>query len=82
MEETGYQVSELKLMRIKDNPDRKGETRQNISFVHTCLAGKQTGEPDDESSEQKWFPPDRLPPKQEMAFDHYDDIQIYLRTIF
>src|SRR3989344_3893599 len=80
MEETGYEVSNLELLRIKDNPDRRGETRQNISFVHMCVAGERIGEPDAESPEQRWFSLDELPTKEEIAFDHFDNIQLYLTT--
>jgi len=72
LEETGYEVSDLKLLRIIDNPDRPAEDRQNIAFVYTCRAGKKVGEADWESDEQKWFSLDSLPPKEEVAFDHFD----------
>lgn len=49
MEETGYEVSDITLLRIVDTPDRPGEDRQNIAFVHACTAGRQTGTPDGES---------------------------------
>ena len=67
----------LTLLRIVDTPDRPGEDRQNVAFVHFCRAGDRVGEPDDESTEQRWFPLAALPPRQEVAFDHYDDLMLY-----
>jgi ADP-ribose pyrophosphatase YjhB (NUDIX family) len=77
LEETGYEVDGLTLLRIVDTPDRPGEDRQNVAFVHFCRAGDRVGEPDDESTEQRWFPLAALPPRQEVAFDHYDDLMLY-----
>lgn len=79
MEETGYTIGGLTLLQILDNPDRPHEDRQNIAFVYYGQAGEKTGQPDDESSEQKWFPLDLLPAREEMAFDHYEDILEYLK---
>lgn len=77
MEETGYEVSDITLFRIIDAPDRKGEDRQNIAFVHLCVAGWQTGTPDWESTEVRWFPLSALPDEREFAFDHYSNIPLY-----
>lgn len=77
MEETGYEVADITLFRIVDTPDRPGEDRQNIAFVHLCTAGRQSGTPDWESTEVRWFPLSALPEEQEFAFDHYDNIQLY-----
>ncbi len=49
MEETGYTVADLTLFRIIDTPDRPAEDRQNIAFVHFCIAQERTGTPDWES---------------------------------
>ena len=77
MEETGYEVADITLFRIIDTPDRPGEDRQNIAFVHLCVAGRQTGTPDWESTEIRWFPLSALPAEQEFAFDHYGNIRLY-----
>lgn len=79
LEETGYKVGEMILLTIRDNPDRPKEDRQNIAFVYFCKALEKTGEPDKESNAQKWFPFSDLPPKEEIAFDHYDDIMFYIK---
>ena len=78
-EETGYRVHNLELLLIRDNPDRPHEDRQNVSFVYVCEAGEKDGEPDKESTEQRWFDFDTLPPENEIAFDHYQNIQDYLK---
>ena len=77
MEETGYEVTDITLFRIIDSPNRPGEDRQNIAFVHVCVAGQQTGTPDWESTEVRWFPLSALPEEREFAFDHYGNIRLY-----
>jgi 8-oxo-dGTP diphosphatase len=80
LEETGYTVTDITLFRIVDSPNRRNDQdRQNVSFVHFCNAGEKVGEADDESTEQKWFPLSALPPREEFAFDHYDNIELYLQ---
>ena len=79
MEETGWQVGDLTLLAVVDNPNRPKEDRQNIAFVYFCEATEKTGEPDDESDEQKWFAMDSLPPSEQIAFDHSDHIELYRR---
>ncbi len=77
LEETGYEVGGITLFRIIDNPNHPGEDRQNVCFVHYCNALKKTGAPDLENDEQRWFSFSELPPKDEMAFDHLEDICLY-----
>ncbi|MBI2029958.1 NUDIX hydrolase [Candidatus Gottesmanbacteria bacterium] len=76
-EEAGYTVKDIKLFRIIDNPDRRNEDRQNISFVYLAWADKKIGEGDWETEGQKWFKLDNLPPKEDIAFDHFDNIELY-----
>lgn len=80
-EETGYKVSNIKLLTIRDNPNRPHEDRQNIAFVFSCRAGKKTGKPDWESVSQKWFSFDSLPKEKEIAFDHYKNIKLYKKML-
>ncbi len=75
-EETGYRVSNFKLLTIRHNPDRPHEDRQNIAFVFFCEALEKEGEPDDESDAQEWFPLTEIP---ELAFDHTQDVELYLK---
>ncbi len=77
MEETGWEIKDLTLFRIVDVPFRASDDRQNIAFVYFCTATQKVGEPDWESDEQKWFTFDDLPPKEQIAFDHADHIDLY-----
>jgi len=78
-EETGYRVKDITLLTIRDNPDRPHEDRQNISFVYFCEAMEKEGKADWESTEVKWFSFDELPKEEEIAFDHYKNIELYLK---
>ncbi|MBI4098088.1 MAG: NUDIX hydrolase [Candidatus Levybacteria bacterium] len=80
-EETGYESEPILLLRIAENPDRPQEDRQNVSFVYLAKAGEKIGEKDDENSEVAWFDLDKLPPKDQFAFDHYENIELYLRYL-
>lgn len=77
-EETGYDTDNVKLFRINDNPDRKGEDRQNVTFVFLVTVLEKTGSSDDEVEKIKWFEFDKLPPEQEFAFDHHENVRLYL----
>jgi 8-oxo-dGTP diphosphatase len=79
-EETGYNVDIVGLLRIKNKPDRPGENRQNVSFVFIAEALDRVGEADDESTEVAWFDLNNLPDQSDFAFDHYDDIALYLKN--
>jgi ADP-ribose pyrophosphatase YjhB (NUDIX family) len=81
MEESGYVVESLKLLTIRDNPDRPKEDRQNISFVFIGLAGNKNGDSDWEVDDQKWFDLNNLPPETEIAFDHFQNIELYKKYI-
>jgi len=81
LEETGWQVKNLTLLRINDNPNRRGEDRQNVDFVYFCEAVEQTGEPDWETDEVRWFDWDDLPGPDEIAFDHLENIKLYQEYI-
>lgn len=82
LEETGYEITDITLFRIIDRPDRPRDAdRQNVAFVHLCTAGDKIQEPDDESSEQRWFSLGALPSEEEVAFDHYSDIQLYKKYL-
>jgi len=77
MEETGYTVSDITLLGIIDRPDRKGEDRQNISFVYFSNAVEKIGNADNESEAQAWFGLSELPGEEEFAFDHFYIIKLY-----
>jgi 8-oxo-dGTP diphosphatase len=80
-EETGWEVKDLTLLTIIDTPNRPNEDRQNVDFIFFAQAVKKVGEPDDESTEQKWFDLDDLPSDDEIAFDHADSIKIYKKWL-
>lgn len=81
LEETGYEVGELTLLTIRDNPDRPKEDRQNIAFVYVGQVRKQTGQADWEVDEQQWFDLEQLPSAPDMAFDHLANIELYRETL-
>lgn len=73
-EETGYKIEIIRQLRVIDSPNRPGEDKQNVAFLFLAKPIKKVGEPDDESSEIKWFPLNNLPNKEQFAFDHYENI--------
>ena len=77
-EETGYQGRVLSLFRINSRPDRQGEDRQNVTFVFLAEPSKQESHPDAEVQSVQWFALDGLPDSLEIAFDHWETIQLYL----
>jgi len=81
MEETGWQITDLVLLRINDDPNRPREDRQNVCFVYFCSATEKTGKGDWESDEQRWFSWDELPSKENIAFDHAESISLYRKYL-
>ncbi len=81
MEEAGYRAKIVSLFRIIDHPNRRGEDRQNISFVYLVKPLEKIGTSDQEVKELKWFDLDKLPPPEEFAFDHLDNIKLYLQHL-
>lgn len=81
LEETGWEIGELTLLTINDQPDRPREDRQNVAFVMFGEALKEVGRPDWEVDDRQWFGLDDLPAKAKMAFDHARDIEFYKKLI-
>lgn len=78
MEESGWEIENLRLLRIKDFPNRPNDkVRQNVTFVYIADATTQTGEGDWENDEVRWFALDSLPAEESFAFDHFKDIALY-----
>ena len=50
-------------------------------MIFVAQAVKQTGSPDEEVSDIQWFDLDKLPPAEMMAFDHGEDIDLYLKYL-
>lgn len=78
LEETGYSCKKVTLFTVIDDPDRKGEDRQNVEFSFLVEPGKKIGKPDNESTAVKWFNLNKLPKEEEFAFDHFERIQMLL----
>lgn len=81
MEESGYRVEDIQLLTIRDNPDRPKEDRQNISCVFMCRAIEKVGESDWEVDDQQWFSFEDIPSEEQMAFDHFQNIELYLEYL-
>ena len=78
MEESGWEIENLQLFRINDNPNRPHEDRQNVDIIFIANAVKQTKTSDEEVSELQWFDLDKLP---EIAFDHGDAVDLYKKYL-
>ncbi len=81
MEESGWEINNLQLFRINDNPQRPKEDRQNVDIIFITNAIKQTKTFDEEVSKLQWFDLDKLPEKEEIAFDHGEDLKIYKKYL-
>lgn len=81
LEESGWSIDNLRLLRINDNPDRPHEDRQNIDFIYIADAIKEVGEKDWESEDVQWFSLEKLPPDDQVAFDHLDSIKLYKKYL-
>jgi hypothetical protein len=62
-----------------DLPGRQNEHNLNIVTVFTARAGEKVQEHDDEVTDVLWIPRDNLPPRDAMAFGHYDILGMYFR---
>jgi 8-oxo-dGTP diphosphatase len=84
-EETGFSILAGTLGRfaILDGPEslpgRSNEKNLNIVHVFTAQADQKVQEHDHEVTEVLWLPTDDLPPRDKMAFGHYDVIGMWLR---
>lgn len=78
-EETGFKAKKVVLFRINDDPHRKGEDRQNVDFVFLVKIGEKITRPDKEVIKTTWFDLNRLPKKEEIAFDHWENILLYIK---
>ena len=81
LEETGYEVIPSLLLRIADNPDRAKEDRQNIGFFYIGKLNGGNDKLNSEVSEISWFKLNKLPSKDQFAFDHYETIQLYIKYL-
>lgn len=79
-EETGYTGKIIKLVKVLDDPNRKNEDRQNVSFIYQIEVGEKVGESDDEIKSVHWFNLDNLPKADDFAFDHFEILESYLKS--
>ncbi len=77
-EETGWEGEVLSLFFIKTDPHRPHEDRQNVAFYFIVNPIRKTGENDWESTEISWVPIRKLPPPDDLAFDHGEAVSLYL----
>lgn len=81
LEETGYEITDLQLFKLITHPHRPNEdNRQNVEFLYLAKAGKQAGEPDNESSEVRWFGIQDIP-WADIAFDHDEGLTSYMQHL-
>jgi 8-oxo-dGTP diphosphatase len=81
MEESGWEIDNVQLFRINDSPKRPKEDRQNVDIVFIAKGIKQIKTSDEEVKKLEWFDLDNLPPKNFMAFDHGEDLDLYIRYL-
>jgi len=81
MEESGWEINGLKLFRINDNPNRPKEDRQNVDVIFIASAIKQIKTSDEEVTKLQWFNFGEIPPKEEIAFDHGDSLELYKKYL-
>ncbi len=81
LEESGWEIESLKLLQIKDNPDRPHEDRQNVSFVFVAEAKILVGRSDEEVTHLQWFDLDDLPSQDQIAFDHGESLELYRKYL-
>ena len=78
-EESGWEGTIVSLFRINTNPNRPHEDRQNVALDYIITPKKRVGDIDSETSDVRWIPIDTLPPLNELAFDHGESIEHYLK---
>jgi ADP-ribose pyrophosphatase YjhB (NUDIX family) len=84
-EETGWKGEIIRFFRLNSSPHRRREDRQNIVLEYLIKPLGHTGKTDWETAEIKFFPFDRLPASESIAFDHEDSIRLvakYFRKPF
>lgn len=81
LEESGWKINNLLLLRINDNPNRPAEDRQNVDIIFVADAVEKIGESDEEVKELKWFDLDKIPPDGEIAFDHAEHLHLYRKYL-
>ncbi len=77
LEESGWKINNLRLLRVNDNPNRPAEDRQNVDIIFLADAVEQIRNSDEEVRELKWFDVNNLPNEKDIAFDHGEHLILY-----
>lgn len=77
LEETGYKVEVTGVVCFTDDPDRPDNNRQNVGVIFSAKVIKKVGEPDDESTETRWFKNEELP---SLAFEYEAVLERYKKN--
>lgn len=80
-EETGWEGEVVSFFRINSDPYVKNEDRQNVRVEFLVKPIRQSGTPDQESSEIAWFSEEELPPPELSAFDHKTSVKLYFQYL-
>lgn len=80
-EESGWEISNPRLLRVNDFPNRPMEDRQNVDMIFIADAVNENKTSNEEVMELKWFDLNDLPPNENIAFDHADDIELYKKYL-
>jgi ADP-ribose pyrophosphatase YjhB (NUDIX family) len=85
LEETGHLIIPGTLGRfaLMDGPvslpGRQNERDANIVMVFSAQAGEKVQEHDEEVTEVRWISRDTMPPREQVAFGHYDIMRMWFR---
>lgn len=78
-EETGWEGRVTSVFFIKTDPNRPHEDRQNIAFHFIVEPIAKVGEGDRESTAVSWVPVGELPPLADLAYDHGEAVELFLK---
>jgi ADP-ribose pyrophosphatase YjhB (NUDIX family) len=87
LEETGYAIvpRTLGMFAMMDGPKtlpgRQNEDDHNIVMVYSAQAGPKVQEHDDEVTGVYWISQANLPPREDIAFGHYDIMGMWFRHL-
>lgn len=80
-EESGWKITDIELFRINDNPNRPHEDRQNVDLIFIAKAEQKIAGNDEEVTELQWFDLNDLPPNEQIAFDHAENLELYKKFL-